>query len=257
MIKTNWMALCAICLLISGAGMGSLFLSISPTAQASDISENLEEVFEENSATLSVTGSSTIQAEPDQVGIQVEMTAKHLQATSAKDEVSSIINQVLDAVRALGISDDEMATLSYTIQPEYEWIDDSRVFTGYRVTCLMKITVKEIGTAGVIIDSIVDHGGFVTSIDFELSADQQDELKLLALEEAAHDAKLKADVVASALGHIIGDVISITIDHDYQPLNIWRSTYSLDYGGQKNVPTEILPGDASVSASVSIVFEVL
>ncbi|MFH1101251.1 MAG: SIMPL domain-containing protein [Methanobacteriota archaeon] len=249
----NMMALLMGCLVFVGTLAGTFYITKPSIAQASDITN----VIEEEPGQITVTGSAVVTTEPNQVAIMLEIQALHLKAATAKNQVSTLLNKVLTALRNLGLNNKDIQTTGYRIQPEYEYNYNTRTFVGYRVICSLKITVKNLDKAGTVIDTSVDAGSLVTSITFELSIEKQEELKLQALQEAAVDAKEKAEVVASALGYTVDRVKTISVNAQYRPNVYWKAaSVAYDSADTYVPPTEILPGDASVSASVTVVFDI-
>jgi uncharacterized protein YggE len=123
----------------------------------------------------------------------------------------------------------------------------------------IKLKEKDFDKAGKVIDASVNAGALIDSINFELSREKRDEIKLKLLAEAAKDGKLKAEIIVSALGDELGDVKTINVnDYNYQPHVYYKNSYDvLDRGyAEATPPTTIMPTDLTVSASISLVFEV-
>lgn len=60
----------------------------------------------------------------------------------------SAIKQLLDALKQLGIADKDIETISYTITPQYEYVNDKALLQGYRVEHLYEITVLNVQKLG-------------------------------------------------------------------------------------------------------------
>ena len=56
--------------------------------------------------------------------------------------------QLLDALKQLGIADKDIETISYTITPQYEYVNDKALPQGYRVEHLYEITVLNVQKLG-------------------------------------------------------------------------------------------------------------
>lgn len=228
---------------------------------SSDISEQeLENITSEPQGTITVTGTAQLTYEPDLLCIYVKIITLHPNsAIIARDEASSVIDQVLKSLKDLGITEDDIETVSYAIEPKYEWENNVKVFKGYEVSVTMKVTLKNFDKAGQVIDASVNDGGLIDSISFELSINKQIEYKTLVMADAARDAKAKAKAVIDALDEELGNVKSINIDnYVYEPYHYYiRGSYS-SINLDKVAPlTSILPSDLIISASVNIVFEIL
>jgi len=269
MKKLKMLSALMTCIIISATFAGMSLVTRPSTAYAGEATnEPLDETNEttENPkphGTISISGSAFMKCEPNQLIIFLKIIGKDIEsAVKARDEAATIIDQVLKALSNLGILDENIGTTSYNIEPTYEWEDGKRVFKGYTASVTIKVTLKkdEFDKAGSVIDKSVDAGAFVDSIQFELSRDKRDELNLQLLAEAAEDAKLKADIIVSALGDELGNVKSVNVgNYDYQPRILWKNEYlySDDYAASMAPPTTIMPSDLTVSASVSVIFEIL
>ena len=245
------------CLLLTSSVIAVSFAVMPSRVDAGDLSDDSED-----HGTISITGQSFIECEPDLLIIFLRTIGFDAEsAEKARDEAATIIDQVLKSLKDLGISDDDIETTSYNIHPKYEWENRKRVFKGYEVTATIKVTLKDFSKGGKVIDSSVDSGALVDSISFSLTREKRDELKLQALAEAAKDAKRKAETIVTALGEQLGDVKSVDLnDYSYSPYKYWdRNLAMLDGASEKDIapPTTIMPTDLTVSANVNVVFEIL
>ena len=247
------MAFFMACLMLGGALCGALIISTQGTVQATDILNDVNQKI----GYVSVTGSATIHSDPDQVIIMLEISTLNMKATLAKNQAATVLNQVLTALRNLGLTNNDMQTTSYQIRPEFKYENSINVFKGYRVVCSIKVTLKNMDKAGRIIDDSVDAGALVKSISFELSPEKQKTVKRQALAQAAVDAREKAEIVCSALGYRVGQATSISIKADYQPYYAYEDSLYENSASQYAPPTEIIPGDVTVTASVNVVFDTL
>jgi len=261
-VKT--IAISLICLIFIST-IVSMSIATEPKTLEADEEPNIEPC-EESKGEISVQGTAQIEIPPDLMSIYLKIMTKDLESAKvAKDQAAKIIDDVLKALKQQGISEDDIETTNFEIEPKYEWEDDEfghskKVFKGYFVTVTMKVTLKDFDKAGSTIDAAVDSGALVDSINFELSYAKRNELKTQVLADAAKDAKLKAEAVVGALGNELRDVKSINVnDYQYQSKVYWKNQYlSLEDNGLRSAPpTQILPGDLTISGNVNIVFEIL
>jgi uncharacterized protein YggE len=260
MEKTKMKSIMLICIILASAFMGlSTFVKLG----TANLSESVFEIPQQENATgeshgtITVTGSTQLSCEPELLCIYIKIITLDLKsAVIARDDAARIIDQVLKSLKNLGISEDDIETVSYNIQPKYEWENCKNVFKGYEVTVTMKITLKNFDIAGQVIDASVDAGAFIDRISFELSKEKQNELKTLVMADAAKDAKAKAKAVTSALDEELGRVKSVNIDnYAYNPYDYYKYD-GLNFA-EAAPPTSILPSDLTISASVNVVFEIL
>ena len=203
--------------------------------------------------TVSASGSSIIEAQPDEVVIYFEAKSTKNSAEDARDEVALIVsnleNEMLDMV-----SEEEIETQSYNIYEEYDWTGNSRVFKGYTASQVIKVSSENFSDAGRIVDIGVDAGALVQYINFELTLEHENELKAQALEEASRDAKLKAEATAKGLDAKLGKIVSVSSnDFYYYPYRYFDSAVSEGQTAPE-AATNLQPKTLEVSASVQVIY---
>ena len=231
----------------SGTGVGQGI----PTLY-SDVSQDKYE----NLKIISLTGAGSASAQADQASINLGVQITSELAREAIGENADKMAAVIDAIKALGISEDDIITTSYSVYPQYDWTDEGRVFKGYTVTNLVQVTVKDLDIVGDVIDAAADAGANqINGISFELSDSKREELKTNAYISALTDAQEKADVIADTLGLTITGVQSVT-ESSYTPIrsfDYFEESVAMD-GARSYAPTPIISGELSVTVSVHIVF---
>jgi len=261
------MSLLAACIIVITLMAGMSMALKSNSAKASEqISDVIDEEPDEAHGTISITGSAFIECAPNLLTIMLKIKGFDPEsAEEARDEAATIIDLVLKALKNLGISEDDIGTTSYNIQPKYEWIYENgnrqQVFKGYEVTVQIKVILRDFDKGGKVIDSAVNAGALVDSISFGLTREKREELRLQAMADAAKDAKLKAETIVKALGDELGDVKSVNLNnYQYQPYKYWTLDNTVSYGmTEKEIvpPTTLMPTDLTVSVDINVVFDIL
>jgi len=169
------------------------------------------------------------------------------------------MNDVDTALRAIGLTSDELKTTGYSI---YSFTNEDNSLFGkdqkiYRVTNTVLVTTQKTDMAGEIIDTAIANGANnVNYISFSLTDETYNSLRTQALTAAVVQAKVDADAVSSALGVSITGVSGVNVGSSYVP-NSYQSAdmYMEKAAGAATMPmarTTIQPGDVDVTASVSI-----
>lgn len=210
-----------------------------------------------NIKTISLTGSGSSSAKADQAKVDLGVQTTSDLASDAIRANAEKMSAIIDALKAIGISEDDIVTTSYSVYPQYDWTERGSIFRGYVVTNLVQVTVKELDIVGDIIDAAASSGANqINGIGFGLSDAKREELKTNAYIAALTDARDKADVIAETLGLTISGVQSVT-ENSYSPV---RDYYypAMPYGGMDAemiyASTPVLSGDLTVTVSVYIVF---
>lgn len=208
-------------------------------------------VGEEQANTISVSGLGSASARANQAKLTVGVQTEKPYASEAVEENAGLMTAVIDAIKSLGISEDDIETVSYAVQPIYDY--DLKRLTGYWVTNMIQVKMSNLDMVGDVIDAASEAGANrIDGVSFELSDDLADELKLEAYKEALNDASEKAGIIAENLGLTLTGVYSVSesIYYPYRPLAYpVAETYALERS-----PTPILEGSLSVSVTVQVVY---
>lgn len=218
----------------------------------SDVSQGSE-----TSKTISLTGSGSASAQADQATVDLGVQITSDSASDAIGENADKMSAVIEAIKALGVSEDDIVTTSYSVYPQYDWTEAGRVFRGYTVTNLVQVTVKDLDLVGDVIDAAATSGANqINGISFGLSDVKREELKTNAYIAALTDAQDKASVIAETLRLTISGVQSVT-ESSYAPAKSFEyvpaPSVSPDMGASY-APTPVLSGELAVSVNVYIVF---
>jgi uncharacterized protein YggE len=201
--------------------------------------------------TISVTGEGSVMAEPDKVDvyciikaekISTQQAAMSLQATRALT--------VINYLQSMGVPAKDISTLSYSLGPQYEYINRQNVMVGYRAEQRLKVrTGKE--NIGAVVDGIAEHAQ-VYSVRFVVS--NLRELQEEAIQKAIVDAQAKARRRAAQLGIAIGKICGYT-EHGTgaQPRAYSRSADESGSLSAKAMP--VLPsGEKKLTVRVTITY---
>lgn len=215
----------------------------------------------DNYFTLHATGTAIKKVSPDKVSITLGVETQEKTAKEAAAKNSEMMNAIINKLKALGLSTDEISTSYYNIYPVYEYPPviyekdiprpQSPVLVGYRVTNTIIITTSASEDVGAIIDGAVDAGANqVQGVSFFVSEEVQGQMNKQLIEQAVLDAKAKAQSALSPLNMQIVGVKNINLNDVYFPVYSYDKV-ALEGGA---APTPILPSQQQVSASVNVTF---
>jgi len=242
-----------------------LVSSITAISLADEPSMSIEIEKLEAHGTISVTGTASVQTDPDQMSVSLRVVGQDIESVAnARDEAAKILDKVLNALEKLNIPEENIETTSYTLEPVYKWEHSENVFKGYFATVIIKVTLNEedFGKSGKIIDAAANAGSLVDNIQFELTNKKREELKLELFAQATKDAKLKAETMVTAIGDTLGNVKSLNANnYGYNPLIYFKGSF--DYADNRTIywggapPTTILPTDLTITVNVNANFEIM
>ena len=202
-------------------------------------------------ATITVTGSASVTLKADYARISVGVSSKAATVEQAANENNAAIFAVIEALKEAGVAEEDIATSNYSVYAEYDYASfGGQKLTGYNVTNQLTVIIRDMDHIGATLDKATAAGANnIYNIEFlSAKADEaQDEATVYAVQDAMRRAKL----LASAAGLNLGGIKSIS--DTVASYGIVTRSYASKLDAVAG--NSILPDDTSVSASVTIVFE--
>lgn len=210
--------------------------------------------------TIAVVGDAEIRVPPDFATVVVGVITQGPNVSAALSENDARMSHVLEGLKSLGLSDADIRTSAFTVQPKYEKTSPNdydpealRPVIGYSVENKVEVTFTDTSKIAKIIDTSVEAGANdAGQVEFSVKnpAEVIDRARRAAVAAAYHKA-----LVLSAAAHMtLGRAISIT---DNEANNF--------YGGMEveqvvvtasRVPTTpISPGGIAVKSRVTVLYE--
>ena len=251
-MKTNQtIFLGAILAIITLVSVNSMYPGNEAAAQ---VTENVSD------RTISVTGTAMSSIEPDLLVITFGMENQEKTAKEALDANSNAMNSVIDAIKAVEITDDEISTSQFNIYPVYDGFEDpitkrwTQELRGYQVTNTITVKTANLNLASDIIDGAVTAGANkVDNVSFTLSPETQMKLKDDLIEQAVDNAKTKAEKALSPLNYVIIGVKAVSLSDFAIPTPIPMYNMAFD-GMAKSAPTPIFSSEQDINTSANVVF---
>ena len=227
-----------------GLAIGALFAAPRLSAQGGPVAQQPAE-----QPRISVLGEGVVSAAPDvaRVTLGVEVTDASL--VTAQAEASSRMDAVVAALKAAGIPDADIRTVSYQIGPQYE---QSGALRGYRVQNLVAAKVTNLTGLGPLIDQTVAAGATrVVSLQFEAS--NPTGLREQARQLAVQQARAQADQLAAAAGVSVGRPILIEEPESGGPRPVQSGPM---VAAAPAAATPIQPGELEVRTTVRVIWAI-
>jgi len=238
------------------ASVGSLYLGNK------DVTAQEETVFPSREKTITVTGTATTSAAPDLLVVKFGVEIQNKTAKEALDANSLSMNQITDAIKSVGIAEDDISTANFNIYPVYEGYEDqitkrwTQELVGYRVTNTVTVETSKLNSAADIIDGTVAVGANrVDSVYFTLSPEKQLQINDELIGKAVQNAQKKAENALIPLNHkIIGVKMVSLSDFGMPPPPI--PMYDMAYEGmaKSSAPIPIFSSDQDVTTTANVVF---
>ncbi|MBA3677757.1 MAG: SIMPL domain-containing protein [Sphingosinicella sp.] len=204
---------------------------------------------------LDVVATGETNRVPDLALISAGVITRAVTASQAISQNAQQMNRVVAALRRAGVAERDIQTSSISLNPEYRYVENQTpVLTGYQASNQVTIRFRDIKESGSILDALVAQGANQINGP-SLTIDKPE----AALDEARRDAiakaRARAQLYADAIGKRVGRILSISEGsyngpRPYESMMVGRAA-SMDAAAQ----TKIVPGEQTLSVTVSVSFE--
>ncbi len=201
--------------------------------------------------TLTVTAEGHVDRAPDVADLSGGVVTQAPTAAAALAANATRMTGVIAAIRRAGIAERDIQTSGLSLQPQYRYTNgEAPVLTGYQVTNTVGFTVRNLADAGRLVDALVAAGANqINGPNFRVddSAGPLDAARTAAVATA----RARADLYAAAAGlHVrrIRSIVEGSERPEPRPLMMMARAKVAD-------TTPIAPGEMTLAASVTVVFE--
>lgn len=215
--------------------------------------------------TITVQGDGHATLAPDVAHISFTILNTSPTVAEAQAATTKQANAAIAFVKAQGVADKDVKTLSYNISPQYSYpnpclpgvlcpaYSGTPKITGYQVSETVQVTMRDLTTVGALL------GGLgklpiqnLSGPDFALddSTAGYDAARADAIDKAKTQAKILADQLGVHLGKIVN--FSESSGNSPVPMPYSMSASVSRAASTPNVPT----GENTYNASVSITYEI-
>lgn len=214
---------------------------------------------------ISVSGEGEVVAVPDVAMFSFSVNATSESVAAAQEQSATAINSALAYLKEQGVTDKDIKTTGYYVNPHYSQPDciyDARgnyncpesEITGYDVSQTIEVKVRDTNKSGEILTGIGGRGvNNVSGLQFTI--DDEETLKAEARTKAIADAKEKAEKLAKDLGLSLKRVTGF-----YEEMGGYPTPYYDGYGGEMKAMSAVAPntpvGENTVMSRVNITYEI-
>ena len=202
---------------------------------------------------LSVVADAQVSRAPDIATLSAGVVVQAADANAAMRANAAQMNKVMAAIKAAGIADRDVQTSGVSLYPQYRYVENQPpAITGYQASNTVNVKVRDMSRLAATLDALAASGANqINGPTFEIDQpeDAYDEARVAALAKAQARAKTYAD----ALGLRVRKIVSIQEGGAQQPGPVPMRMKSAMSGAADDTP--IAPGENTLSATVSVVFE--
>ena len=198
--------------------------------------------------TISVSGQGQVAVTPDMATVTFGVESSGTDLVATQGDNARRTQATIEKLKGLGIDPKDLQTTGYNVQPQY---DKDQKLTGYRITNIVRATVRDLSKLGATIDAAVGAGANrVSGISFDV-ANKAEALKG-ARQAAVADARQKADLYAQLTGTTLSGVLILS---ETVATPDYRTTQAAP-AAANGAATPIEAGQGSITITVSVVYEI-
>lgn len=216
---------------------------------------------EDQSKTMSVNGTGTVDLEPDVASINIGVRSEAADAAEALAMNNEKIRAVIQSMLSLGVAAEDIRTQNFSIysyenqplrevMPEEELIEETAVVKTYAIENTVTVIVRDLDTLGTVLSTVVEQGAnTIYGISFDVAdrAAALEEARVLAIE----DAQSRAQAIAKAADIKLGEIQ--TIDLTEYSYSATRDEMAVEMAqGESPVPIE--SGTMNIQVTISLIY---
>ena len=185
-------------LLLAALPGGCVRVRVTPEYEALDV--------------VSVNGVGKVSVTPDTMLVDVGVEARVPALADATADASRRMTEVLARVKALGVADQDITTVAYSVDPiaaPRRTDEEASRIVAYRVVNVVRLRIRDLTAGGPVVDGAVAAGAnTISALQFTVNDPVHAESEARAL--AVRAAATKAKEIAVAAGSRLGDLLSVT-----------------------------------------------
>ncbi|MDD5084064.1 MAG: SIMPL domain-containing protein [Candidatus Moranbacteria bacterium] len=172
-----------------------------------------------NYRSFSVTGEGIVTTVPDIARFSASViTDGGLNVSEVQQQNTQKMNRVIEFAKNQGISEKDIKTRQYTLNPRYEYPScvagktcPAPKISGYTVMQAVTIKIRDMEKSGTLLSGVVENGANSVS-DISFVADDEMKARNEARETAIEQGRKQAVSIARSAGFGLGKLISIYED---------------------------------------------
>lgn len=198
---------------------------------------------------ISTTGEATVAVTPDMAVLTLGVQSTDKDVKAAYNDNKTKMDAILKELANLGIEKKDIKTTTFTVNPNYDWADGSSKLTGYTVTNMVTVTIRDLDKVGTVLESaILQNSNAINGLEYKV-ADNSKSYKA-ALRLAIRNAKEKATEMADELGYKKVTAVSVRENSISEGGPVY-----FDKAMLANAGAPVSRGTVEIKATVSVDFQ--
>ena len=218
---------------------------------------------------VTVSGEGEVFARPDTGEFTFSLMEEGDTAGAVQQAVSEKADAIVSALKEKGVEEKNIKTISYELQPKYEWVQErcvvgyscpgKNVQNGFTLTQSVRVKTSNLDTAGELIALVSEKGAsYVSGLSFTIA--DEDASRADARKQAIDDAQAKAKKLAEDLGVTLVRIVNFSEGSGYVPMPYYAAkdmSMAIGMGGDAVEEAAVVPmGENRITSNVSISYEI-
>ncbi|MBD3270592.1 DUF541 domain-containing protein [Candidatus Peregrinibacteria bacterium] len=218
--------------------------------------------------TVTVNAEGKITAKPDIAYVSLSVATAGQSVSAVTSRGNQQMNQVIEAVKKLGVEDQDIKTTNYNLFPRYndrrsqpiiqgEESEENQTpkIVGYTLNQTVEVKIRDLQSVDEILNAGLAAGANqVGALRFDI--DEASELKKEAREMAFDKAREKAEQMASAAGVNLGRVVTFNEGFDAGPRPYANFAYDREESVSAVQGASIEAGSQDLTINVAVTYEI-
>lgn len=201
---------------------------------------------------INVSGSAEMEVTPDEIYVQIDLR-EYDKKGSGKIDIESIRNNFLNAVKSIGLTENDISVQGYSGYGNNYWWYKKKNSKNPDMKASISYVIKLSSTSKMDelvakLDDEATQNFFIQRVAHSKIQEYRKQLKI----QAVKSAKEKAIYLAEAIGEKVGDAITINEPHEN---NYWYQNQPRGYANSNATITEVNIDGVSASTPMNVDFK--
>jgi hypothetical protein len=214
--------------------------------------------------TITVKGVGKLSAKPDYIVLSMSLKAQDKDYEKTMSLAANQLENLRDAIVNVDFQKDDLKTADFGVEPKYDSGHDKggnykRWFIGFECTHQLKLEFDLDMNRLARLFSALAKCLARPEFSIQFTVKDKEAVNVALLQSASQNAKTKADILCSAAGVTLGDLISI--DYNWAEIRLYSPTrYVLAENtimNQSSANIAIEPDNIDVSENVTFIWELI
>jgi uncharacterized protein YggE len=202
---------------------------------------------------ITVLGQGKASGSPDLAMITLGVESREREAQEAAEQNKVQMAAVMAALRDMGIAEEDIQTVDYSIHAEIDWESEEHRVIGYVLVNSVLVKMREMEKVADVLDAATEAGAN-TVYGIQFTFDDPSPLREQARSEAMAEARMKADALAQLAGVGLGRPRYVSESLvEFPP---FEPMYAAPVGMGGGDATSVSPGQLEVTVQVQVTYEI-